>query len=231
MARRDNAPKTHKTSDILKSNEDEWKEAVGNLKRRIKDLEGLGAVVDFTIPDKPEDITEADIERIKSIKRKELLEYASQVDKFGELKDFVPPTRGWTKQRREKVKREREEEEHYPEGDDEGVDIVDVELDNLRTFIENFDENKYKELQEYSKSCLLGILDMAIERAGKTNIARTAEEYASCHSLAEAALWASRQEKADMHIRGFSNILLGRPFTYDEAKLMEDMYEGVGSYA
>ena len=74
MSRRDNAPKTHKTKATLKSNEEEWKKAVTNLNRRIKDLEGLGAVVDFKIPDKPDDITIEDIERLNSIKRKELLE-------------------------------------------------------------------------------------------------------------------------------------------------------------
>lgn len=239
MARRDNAPAKRRTNRELTGNQKEWLHQVQNLKRRIKSLEGLGAVVEYPVPTQMPTtssgkirVERKHIEELKSITRKELEKYAKQVGEFGELVPFQAPERGKTKERREQVKREREEADHFPEGEYTGTDIVDVELDRLRDYIENFDENvKNKGVQEYTRNALLSILDKAIAEQGRLNVARTAEEYSSLHSLAEAALWQSRQEKADMNIRGFSSVLLGRPFTYDEAKEIESVYETAGKFA
>lgn len=232
MARRDNAPAKRRTNRQLTANQKEWQHQVQNLKRRIKGLEALGAQVAFAIPEMPKRVTKAAIEKIKNIRRAQLEKTAYQEGEFGELVPFEAPERGKTKERREQVKREREEADHFPEGEYTGTDIVDVELDRLRDYIENFDENvKNKGVQEYTRNALLSILDKAIAEQGRVNVARTAEEYSSLHSLAEAALWQSRQEKADMNIRGFSSVLLGRPFTYEEAKEIESVYETAGKFA
>lgn len=232
MARRDNAPAKRRTKRQLTSNQKEWQHQVNNLKRRIKDLEALGAQVAFAIPEMPARVTKAAIEKIKGIRREQLLKYSYEEGMYGEALSFKLPERGKTKERREQVLREREEALHFPEGENTGVDIVDVELETLRDYIENFDENvKHKDVQEYSRNVLLAILDMAIAEQGRVNVARTAEEYSSMHSLAEAALWASKQENADINIRGFSTVLLGRQFTYEEAKKIESIYETVGKFA
>ena len=47
--KRDNAPIRHQTKRKLTSNQEEWEHQAKNLKRRIRDLAGLGAVVDFVV--------------------------------------------------------------------------------------------------------------------------------------------------------------------------------------
>lgn len=237
MAKRDNSPKKKQTAQKLTSNQREWQHQVANLKRRIKDLEDLGAKVAFEIPEMPKRVGKKAIEQIKKIKRKTLEKYAYQEGQYGEAVEFEPPKRGEAEKRRREVKAKRELEREEAmfndeyQAEEEPIDIVDVELENLRSYIESFDDNSDKDLQEYAKSSLLNILDKAIEEFGRTQVARSAEQYSDANALAQAALWASKQDKVDMNVRGFSRALLGRALTYQEAIGMENLYETSGRYA
>ena len=171
MGRRDNAPKKTKTKNVLTSNQREWKHQVENLKKRIRSLEELGAVVDFAIPEMPKRVTKKAIEAIKGIRRKQLEKKAYQsnndgieVNEQGEAKPYTPPKRGETKRRLKEVKARRkakeifdedysdyyEDEEYYAPDydypyysytDTDAPNIYDVVVDNLRSFIENYGSN------------------------------------------------------------------------------------------
>ena len=122
MGRRDNAPKKTKTKNVLTSNQREWKHQVENLKKRIRSLEELGAVVDFAIPEMPKRVTKKAIEAIKGIRRKQLEKKAYQsnndgieVNEQGEAKPYTPPKRGETKRRLKEVKARRKAKEIFDE--------------------------------------------------------------------------------------------------------------------
>lgn len=248
MPRRDNSPKRHHTKAQLTSNQKEWKHQVTNLKRRIKDLEGLGFVVDFKIPEMPKRVGKAAIEKIKNIGRKTLEKHAYKENQStGELKPFEPIPRGQAKDVRRRVKRERElqreldnqrkwfdedydEYQDYSWTESEEPNVYDVVLENLKNYIEGFNENRNKSLQEWSKGKLLSLLESAIEREGAEEIASRAETMAGLADLAQAALWQSKQDRAEMHIRGFANVLYGRSSSRVDKIFMERIYEEVGMY-
>lgn len=120
MAKRDNAPRKRGTSKTLTSNQQEWKHQISNLKRRIRDLERQGAIVDFKIPEMPKRVTEQAIKGIKNIRRRELVrgvEYkpsgekkeikykpAQQINEEGKLEKWKAPERGKTKERQSEVR-------------------------------------------------------------------------------------------------------------------------------
>lgn len=247
MPKRDNSPKRHHTKAQLTSNQKEWKHQVTNLKRRIKDLEGLGFVVDFKIPEMPKRVGKAAIEKVKNIGRKALEKHAyKQNESTGELKPFEPIPRGKAREVREQVKREREyqrtldnrdkwfdeyeDDYSWAEESQEEPNVYDVVLENLKNYIEGFNENRNKSLQEWSKGKLLSLLESAIEREGAEEIASRAETMAGLADLAQAALWQSKQDRAEMHIRGFANVLYGRSSSRVDKIFMERIYEEVGMY-
>lgn len=73
MAKRDNSPKRKVTKRILTANQEEWLHQLSNLKRRIKALEKYGLVVDYEIPEMPKRVTKGEIEKLKGLRRPQLL--------------------------------------------------------------------------------------------------------------------------------------------------------------
>ena len=259
MGRRDNAPKKTKTKNVLTSNQREWKHQVENLKRRIRSLEELGAVVDFAIPEMPKRVTKKAIEAIKGIRRKQLEKKSYQssgegieVTEQGEAKPYSPPKRGETKRRLKEVKARRkakeifdedyndyyEDEEYYAPDyrdysytDTDAPNIYDVVIDNLRSFIENYGSNVPSFQMNYdTQSKLLGMLDKAVEELGAQEIGARAEDVSELYGLAERALYDSKDERIRMHLRGFANILYGNSGTRGFKIDMEPLYEEFGLY-
>ena len=222
MAKRDNAPKKRSTKRQLTSNQQEWKHQITNLKRRIKDLEGLGIYVAFDIPSMPKKVTKAAIEKIKSIKRKELLKHGYSVDEAtGEVFEKPAlPQRGKTKEWRKLVKRlKRENDERFSEADeydyediyeDIPVDISTVEIDRLKEEIASYGDSALTQ-QLYS------ILDRAIYERGLEEVAKMVEE-----SYEELADYAQKAVKYKGDSRGagnaavFAQIVLGRTPSFNE---------------
>lgn len=205
----DHSPKRKQTDRALTSNQQEWKHQVTNLKRRIKELEALGAIVDFVVPDMPKKVTKAAIEKIKEIKRAELLKHAHQVNDEGELVDFEPPKRGETKKRKEEVKQKSKA--------DDPIDIVEVELYNLYYFIQTYtNPNANQSTLTGAKNQLLDMLNIAIEQFGKREIAIRAENMSNAYGFAQMAMDDSNSDRQANYIQGFSNVLFGRSFTLAE---------------
>lgn len=241
MGRRDNAPKKTKTKNSLTSNQREWEHQVENLKRRIRSLEELGAVVDFAIPEMPKRVTKKAIDTLKGIRREQLLKKAYQssgegieVTEQGEVKPFIPPKRGETKRRREEVKTRKSKNNFDEDSSDyiDAPDIYDVVLDNLRSFIENYGSNDASfRMNSDTQSKLLNILDRAIKELGAQEIASRAEDITELYGLAERALYDSKDERIKMTLRGFANVLYGNSGTRGFKIDMEPLYEEFGLYA
>ena len=221
MARRDNAPAKRRTNRELTGNQKEWLHQVQNLKRSIKSLEGLGAVVEYSIPTEMPTtklgkvrVEKRHIEELKSITRKELEKYAKQVGGFGELVPFVPPARGWTKQRREKVKREREAQDHFPEGE-ERVSIEHVDLDGLLSEIRSLEDEEVIEM-------LVGIVGEAVADKGAAAINEIARRYRdNLKAYAVNAQKYKGQSKGGEAISKFTSIIKGSALSAEEMRVIE----------
>lgn len=74
MAKRDNSPKRKATKRRLTANQEEWLHQLRNLKRRIKALEKSGLIVDYELPEIPKRVTKRDIEKIKGLRRPQLID-------------------------------------------------------------------------------------------------------------------------------------------------------------
>lgn len=214
MARRDNAPPKRRTNKQLTANQKEWQHQVRNLKRRIKDLEALGAQVAFAIPEMPARVTKAAIEKIKSIRRAQLEKTAYQAGEGGEAVPFVPPSRGWAKQRREKVKREREAQDHFPEGE-ERVPIEYVDLDGLLSEIRSLEDEEVIEM-------LVGIVGEAVAEKGAAAINEIARRYREdLKAYAVNAQKYKGQSKGGEAISKFTSIVKGSALSTEEMRVIE----------
>ena len=227
MARRDNAPAKRKTSRKLTSNQKEWQHQVQNLKRRIKDLEALGAQVAFTIPEMPVRVTKAAIEKIKSIRRAQLEKTAYQEGTFGEAVPFEAPERGKAEERRRKVRAEKwlrkelerseleDEEDAYNYSEPEPVEIYRVEIDNLRTLIYDLADDETAEK-------LNSILDRAIADKGVNTVANIVEKrYSELRETAQQAIKYKGLSKGAGAITSFAQILMSEPLSFGELADLE----------
>ena len=213
----DHSPKKNQTKRILKGNKEElefrksdffksltWQERyiiygdksvlTGNREELVKALRNLQRRVqrwELKHPGQTLDVPELDIRQ-----------YPERVTK--ETIESVKGLRG-----NKLAERELEPEEP--------VDVVDIELRNLRAYIENF-QNPY--VNQYSlksaKRELLQMLDMAIESDGRLKVAMRAEEAANARDFATQAMMESNSERQQVSLNGFSRVLFGRSFTLAE---------------
>lgn len=223
MPKRDNAPKKRTSNKKLTSNQQEWQHQIRNLKRRIKDLEDLGAYVAFQIPEMPKRVTKSAIEKLKGLRRKQLLKKAYQEGDYGEAVPFQTPEKGKAEERRREVKEKRRAEESdtdygydydYP---DEPVDIYRVEIDNLRNLINDIadDEIAMK---------LHTILDNAIAENGPSAVADTVEKrYSELRETAQQALKYKGSSKGAGAITSFAQILMSRPLSFGDLAELEQV--------
>lgn len=242
--KRDNSPKKRQTKNRLTSNQREWKHQVTNLKRRIKDLQGLGVEVAYDIPEMPKTVRKRDIDKIKNIKREQLLKFAFTVYAFGEIGEAFIPKIGERAEYRRHIKEAREQErqaelarqeaeEFRREKDrmladlyDEPVDIVDVELQNLRSFIEGYTNPTANQWTlKGAKHDLLEMLDMAIEAYGRREVATRAENVANARDFAKQAMDESNSDAQRQSLNGFSQALFGRSFTLAELYAVQQNIE------
>lgn len=230
MARRDNAPSKRRTNKQLTANQREWQHQVSNLKRRIKDLEALGANVAFAIPEMPARVTKAAIKKIKAIRREQLLKNAYQEGTYGEAVPFEPPERGKAKERRKEVKIKRWLEERESQSsiynedyqDDEGdywyeepVEVYRVEIDNLRNLI-------YDIADDEIANRLNSILDRAIAEKGANAVADTVEKrYSDLRETAQQAIKYKGLSKGAGAITSFAQILMDGPLSFGDLATLE----------
>lgn len=220
MARRDNAPSKRKTSRQLTANQKEWQHQVSNLKRRIKDLEALGAMVAFSIPEMPARVTKAAIKKIKAIRREQLLKKAYQEGEYGEAVPFEPPKRGEVAERREKVAAEKKaekasEDDEYYDYDSEPIEVYRVEIDNLRNLI-------YDIADDEIANRLNTILDRAIAEKGANAVADTVEKrYSELRETAQQAIKYKGLSKGAGAITSFAQILMDGPLSFGDLATLE----------
>lgn len=231
----DHSPKRRKTNKSLTSNQQEWKHQVTNLKRRIRDLEGLGVHVTYDVPSMPQRVTKQAIEKLKGIKREQLLKGAFTIYAFGEIGEAFIPKVGERAEYRRHIKEAREQEKQqelakieaeqeriekermlrdlYSES--EPVQIWDAELDNLRNMIDDFGDGAVA-------SQLNTMIDAAIASDGIDNVCYRIEGNTS--TLQTAAFLATKYKgasKASGAITTFAQILFGRSLSLGELKSFE----------
>lgn len=227
MAKRDNSPKKRQTAKKLTGNQREWQHQVANLKRRIRDLEALGAKVAFEIPEMPKRVGKKAIEQIKNIRRKTLEKYAYEEGMYGEALPFEPPERGKAEERRRKVKAEKwvrkkleqyeaeDEEDAYNYYEPEPVEIYDVEIGNLRALI-------YDIADDEIAAKLTAILDRAIADKGANAVGEVIEKrYSELREAAQQALMYKGRSKGAGAITSFAQILTSEPLSFGELADLE----------
>ena len=249
MARKyDNAPKKHQTKRKLTSNQQEWEHQIKNLKRRIRDLEGLGADVKYDIPERPDRVTKKAIERIKQVGRKVLEKFAF-VPGIGTK--WTPPERGKAEERRREVRAQKElekkveklkqeaEEDAYNYSDDNydeswweepdyfnesnNVPIDNVAMQNLNNIIDSLDDAIAGRLNN--------LLAEAIAQYGEENVANMVSlSEGKLFNFAQLANQYKGQPKEDLFVREFAQVILGRTLTKGELAQFEKGYDISGDF-
>lgn len=243
----DHSPKRRQTKRKLTSNQQEWKHQVTNLKRRIRDLQGLGVQVAYDIPSMPAKVTKQAINKLKNMKREELLKYAFTVYAYGEVGEAFIPKRGERKEYRRHIKEARElerqaelakieaEKERIENerilrdleiereverqvaaiSDDEVAMIWDVELNNLRSMIDDFgDPAIARQLND--------MIDAAINEDGIDNVCYRIEgNLSNLQTMAFLATKYKGASKSAGAITTFSQIIFGRSLSLGELKAFE----------
>lgn len=220
--------KRRQTKRKLTANQQEWEYQIKNLKRRIRALEKY-AYVDFDIPERPERVTKKDIARIKGIGRKQLLEYAYDVDPFtNERLPYVPPK---PKRRSRKAKSSEELEPLPYPSSSEPVSVTDVVLTQVEWLISDFAGNiKRPELVERTRVELATVLTERIEAEGRDVIAAKLEKAVAATDFVMVALMASNSEEAHVNVSKFAHLLYGRPMTGPELKHLMNVDEEFESF-
>ena len=222
------AKKRRQTARKLTANQQEWEYQVKNLKRRIKALEKY-AYVDFDIPERPERVTKRDIARIKGIGRKQLLQYAYDVDPFtNERTPYTPPK---PKRRAPKAKAEEELEPLPYPSSSEPVAIEDKVLTEIEFLIANYAGNpKYPALTERTRAQLASVLVERIEQVGRKAVSQALEEEYGREAVVMAALSESKSSVAQELVNKFAKIVYGRALTQQEAADINVFAEGVENF-
>lgn len=221
MAKRDNAPKKRQTKNRLTSNQREWKHQVTNLKRRIKDLEGLGVTVSYKIPDMPDTVRKRDIERLKSLRQKQLLKYSFIVSAFGEVAEAVLPKIGEREKTRAQVKAEKEVDRALASMSDDEIyyeeppSISNVQIDNLRSMIDELGDPDVI-------SQLNSILDRAISDDGIDNVAYRIEgNFGQLKDAAQQAVKYRGQAKGAGSIAAFAQVIYNKTLSFSDLVSLE----------
>lgn len=131
-----------------------------------------------------------------------------------------------TKKDIENVKRiNREKIEEVP-------DIADIVLDNLRSFILNYENPAIRpEYLQGRKSDLLNYLDVGVAQHGKKVVAQNAERLNEQMGLAQEYMDESKAERAGVLLGQFGEAVFGRGFSFAELVGMEVHAEYNGNYA
>lgn len=207
--------KRRQTKRKLTANQQEWEYQIKNLKRRIKALEKY-AYVDFDIPERPARVTKKDIARIKGIRRKQLLQYAYDVDVLtGEI---LPPELPKPKRQARKAASEELEPLPYPSSS-EPVAIEDKVLSEMENLIETYTGNQRNpSLTEHTRSTLLAALNSRASQIGRSALSQLLEEEVTRESLVKQALDESNGERVKGLNMMFIEMLYGRSLTTSESR-------------
>lgn len=111
-------------------------------------------------------------------------------------------------------------------------DIADIVLDNLRSFILNYENPAIRpEYLQGRKSDLLNYLDVGVAQHGKKVVAQNAERLNEQMGLAQEYMDESKAERAGVLLGQFGEAVFGRGFSFAELVGMEVHAEYNGNYA
>lgn len=234
MAKRDNAPKRRQTKKQLTSNQQEWKHQVTNLKRRIKDLEELGALVNVAIPEMPKRVTKAAIEKIKQMRRAYLQKRAVQVESTGEVVPYKAPERGKVEERRREVKKEREKEEQEQQKEYDSYDDFGYDEDDDFNISWEDDERPYASQSEYDNLLsyidefgpatpyLKDLLEQAIREKGFDVVMENiSNHYDSIKEYSRLSAKYVGTEKGNGFAGKFAELITGSPLSGEQRIIIE----------
>lgn len=243
----DHSPKRKQTKRVLTSNQQEWKHQVTNLKRRIRDLQGLGVYVNYEIPSMPKKVTKQAIEKLKGIKREQLLKTAFSIYAFGEIGEAFIPKIGERAEYRRHIKEAREQEKQQQlakaEAEQERIEreriLRDLEIereverevakisdDEVAMIWDVELDNLRNMIDDFGDGAvaaqLNSMIDAAIDADGIDNVCYRIEGNMS--TLQTAAFLATKYKgasKASGAITTFAQILFGRSLSLGELKSFE----------
>lgn len=111
-------------------------------------------------------------------------------------------------------------------------DIADIVLDNLRSFIINYENPAIRpEYLQGRKSDLLNYLDVGVAQHGKKVVAQNAERINEQTGLAQEYMDESKAERAGVLLGQFGEAVFGRAFSFAELVGVERHEEYNGNYA
>ena len=111
-------------------------------------------------------------------------------------------------------------------------DIADIVLDNLRQFIQSYENPAIRpEYLQGRKSDLLNYLDVGISTHGKKVVAQNAERINEQQGLAQEYMDESKAERAGVLLGQFGEAVFGRSFSFAELVGVERHEEYNGNYA
>lgn len=222
MPKRDNAPKKRTTKRVLASNAEEFQYRQENW---YKELSWAIKAAQY---DDESAITKNRAEYIKQLKllerRVKNYEKKHPGEKLNvpELSLENAPERV-TKKDIENIKAIRRKKLEERAEESEPIDIIMLELYNLRNFVASYynPDIKFPGSLNQAKRSLLVLLDTAIAEQGESVIAQRAEEFAAARDFAKQAMDESHGELQKYSIDSFSQVLFNRFFTFDELLNME----------
>ena len=111
-------------------------------------------------------------------------------------------------------------------------DIADIVLDNLRQFIQAYENPAIRpEYLQGRKSDLLNYLDVGVATHGKKAVAQNAERINEQQGLAQEYMDESKAERAGVLLGQFGEAVFGRSFSFAELVGVERHEEYNGNYA
>ena len=111
-------------------------------------------------------------------------------------------------------------------------DIADIVLDNLRSFILNYENPAIRpEYLQGRKSDLLNYLDVGVAQHGKKAVAQNAERLNEQMGFAQEYMDERKAERAGVLLGQFGEAVFGRRFSFAELVGMEVHAEYNGNYA
>lgn len=167
------------------------------------------------------------LKEVENLKRR-LKDYEKKTGQKVDPNLYVPkgmPKR-ITKKDIESLKRiTRKETEKVP-------DIADIVLDNLRSFILNYENPAIRpEYLQGRKSDLLNYLEVGVAQHGKKAVAQNAERLNEQMGFAQEYMDESKAERAGVLLGQFGEAVFGRAFSFAELVGVERHEEYNGNYA
>lgn len=213
------------------ANQQSWDKEIKRLKQFVRRAEKRGfSFPEGIIPDKPQRITKAAIERLKGLNPKKLYDRATYTTETGER---ITGTEGrFLERSRASKKGKKGKKGKRPER-------LYVVLKNVREMIKTWSPSQnwskyYAKIKEHDKNICERMLEGAILQEGEDVIGERLEEHAvEVNSLVGEMLYGSGGKdgsKMQGNFARFANILYGRKLSGEESKEIAEAEEYLEDY-